>query len=113
MIDGISVSDFVHPSFFKSWHQPRSVQFDRLKKVSQPFQTLQNGYQIVSDGKSVKEVFGSLAKERNFLTLEIRTQHRSEYRKQIAETGEPPPPAPPICRSDRPMPPCSITPDNF
>ena len=82
-IDGISVSDFVHPSFFESWHQPRSVQFDHLNKVSQPFQTLQNGYQIVSDGKSVKEIFGSLAKERNFRTLEIRTQHRSEYRKEM------------------------------
>lgn len=88
-IDGISVSDFVHPSFFESWHQPRSVQFDHLKKVSQPFQTLQNGYQIVSDGKSVKEVFGSLAKERNFRTLEIRTQHRSEYR-QLLQNEQPP-----------------------
>jgi hypothetical protein len=83
-IDGISVSDFLHPSFFESWHQPRSVQFDHLNKVSQPFQTLQNGYQIVSDGKSTKEIFGSLAKERNFRTLEIRTQHRSEYRKLMA-----------------------------
>jgi len=92
VIGGISVSDFVHPSFFESWHQPRSAQFDHLKKVSQPFQTLQNGYQIVSDGKSVKEVFGSLAKERNFLTLEIRTQHRSEYRKQMAEAGVDPQP---------------------
>ena len=82
-IDGISVSDFVHPSFFESWHQPRSVQFDHLNKVSKPFQTLQNGYQIVSDGKSVKEIFGSLAKERDFRTLEIRTQHRSEYRKEM------------------------------
>ena len=90
-IDGISVSDFVHPSFFESWHQPRSVQFDHLKKVSQPFQTLQNGYQIVSDGKSVKEVFGSLAKERNFRTLEIRTQHRSEYRQLQSESQSPTP----------------------
>ena len=88
-IDGISVSDFVHPSFFESWHQPRSVQFDHLNKVSQPFQTLQNGYQIVSDGKSVKEIFGSLAKERNFRTLEIRTQHRSEYRKEMTQSRLP------------------------
>ena len=88
-IDGISVSDFVHPSFFESWHQPRSVQFDHLNKVSQPFQTLQNGYQIVSDGKSVKEIFGSLAKERDFRTLEIRTQHRSEYRKEMTQSRLP------------------------
>jgi len=85
VIDGISVSDFVHPSFFESWHQPGSVQFDHLKRVSRPFQTLQNGYQIVSNGKSVKEIFGSLAKEQNFRTLEIRTQHRSEYRKEMMQ----------------------------
>ena len=73
----------MYPSFFESWHQPGSVQFDYLKRVSRPFQTLQNGYQIVSNGKSVKEIFGSLAKEQDFRTLEIRTQHRSEYRKGI------------------------------
>jgi len=91
IIDGISVSDFLHPSFFESWHQPRSVQFDHLNKVSQPFQTLQNGYQIVSDGKSVKEIFGSLAKERDFRTLEIRAQHRSEYRKLVGQGTHWPP----------------------
>jgi hypothetical protein len=87
-IDDIPVSDFVYPSFFESWHEPRSVQFDYLNRVSQPFQTLQNGYQIVSDGKSVTEIFGSLAKERNFRTLEIRTQHRSEYRELLTQGGD-------------------------
>jgi hypothetical protein len=91
-IDGISVSDFVHPAFFESWHQPRSVQFDHLRKVSQPFQTLQNGYQIVSNGKSAQEIFGSLAKERNFRTLEVRAQHRSEYRKLMLQTDQLPDP---------------------
>jgi hypothetical protein len=86
-IDGISVSDFVYPSFFESWHKPGSVQFDYLKKVSRPFQTLQNGYQIVSNGNSVKEIFGSMVKARNFFTLEVRTQHRSEYRKMLMQGG--------------------------
>jgi hypothetical protein len=90
LIDDISVSDFVHPSFFESWHLPGSVQFDHLKRVSRPFETLQHGYQIVSDGQSSREVFGSAAKELNFRTLEIRTQHRSEYRKLLQ--GVPPHP---------------------
>lgn len=81
VINGISVSNFVHPSFFESWHPPGSVQFDHLKKLSRPFQTLPNGYQIVSNGISATEIFGSIAKERNFRTHEVRTQHRSEYRK--------------------------------
>jgi hypothetical protein len=80
-IDGVAVSDFVYPSFFEPWHLPQSVQFDHLKKVSQPFQTLRNGYQIVSDGKSATELFGSRAKERHFRTAEDRNLHRSEYRK--------------------------------
>ncbi|MET4424222.1 hypothetical protein [Bradyrhizobium sp. RT3a] len=83
-IDGIAVSDFLYPSFFESWHKARSVQFDHLKKVDRPFQTLPNGYQIVSDGKSTREIFGSRPKERHFREVEIRTMHRSEYRKQIA-----------------------------
>lgn len=87
-IDGIAVSDFVHPSFFESWHKDRSIQFDHLKKVDRPFQTLHNGYQIVSNGKSTREIFGSRPKERHFRDVEIRTLHRSEYRKQIARHAE-------------------------
>jgi hypothetical protein len=58
LIDDIAVSDFVYPSFFESWHQPGSVQFDYLKRVSRPFQTLQNGYQIVSDRKGIAHGMG-------------------------------------------------------
>jgi hypothetical protein len=82
-IDGVAVSDFLYPAFFESWHEARSVQFDHLGKIARPFQTLQNGYQIVSDGKSVREIFGSRPKEQNFREVEVRTMHRSEYRKQI------------------------------
>jgi len=82
-IDGVAVCDFVYPSFFESWHQPRSVRFDHLRRISHPFQTLRNGYQTVSDGKSVKEVFGSRAKRRDFTTHEVRDLHRSEYRKLL------------------------------
>ena len=80
-IDGVAVSNFVHPSFFESWHAPRSAQFDHLKLVAQPFQTLRNGYQIVSNGTVAKEIFGSRPKMRHFLEVEDRTLHRSEYRK--------------------------------
>jgi hypothetical protein len=80
-IDGVSVSNFVYPSFFESWHEPRSTQFDHMGLVARPFQTLRNGYQIVSDGTVAKEVFGSRAKMRDFLEVEDRTLHRSEYRK--------------------------------
>ncbi|UPK36606.1 hypothetical protein IVB18_04275 [Bradyrhizobium sp. 186] len=83
-IDSIAVSNFVYPSFFESWHKPRSVRFDHLGKVARPFQTLANGYQIVSNGSSAREIFGSRRKERHFREVEVRTMHRSEYRKEIA-----------------------------
>lgn len=81
-INGIEVSDFVYPAFFESWHKPRAAQFDHLRKVKRPFQTLKNGYQIVTDGKAAHEIHGSREKERHFRT-EVRTMHRSEYRKAI------------------------------
>jgi hypothetical protein len=80
-IDGVPLSNFVYPSFFESWHAPRSTQFDHLKLVAQPFQTLRNGYQIVSDGTVAKEIFGSRPKMRHFLEVEDRTLHRSQYRE--------------------------------
>jgi hypothetical protein len=80
-IDGVAVSDFVYPSFFEPWHKPNSVQFDHLKRVIRPYQTLPKGYQTVSNGKSSREIFGSREKELHFRTAENRTMHRSEYRK--------------------------------
>lgn len=82
-IDGVRVSNFLYPSFFESWHKPRSVQFDHLKKIARPFQTLRNGYQIISNGRSIREIFGSRPKERSFRKVEVRTMHRSEYRKKM------------------------------
>jgi hypothetical protein len=89
VIDGVAVSDFVYPSFFESWHQPMSTRFDHLEKVSRPFQTLQNGYQVVSNGAVAREIFGSRPKEINFREVEVRTLHRSEYRKEMM-TGDTP-----------------------
>lgn len=86
-IDGIEVSDFVHPAFFESWHKPGAVRFDHLKKVKRPFQTLKNGYQIVTDGKAAHEIYGSRAKERHFKNVEVRTMHRSEYRKAMVKAA--------------------------
>jgi hypothetical protein len=86
-IDGVALSDFLYPSFFESWHRPQSARFDYLGKVSRPFQTLHNGYQVVSDGRSTREIFGSRPKEQNFREVEVRRLHRSEYRKQMMQRG--------------------------
>jgi hypothetical protein len=43
-ISGVSISDFVYPSWFESFRYPKSTQFDFRKKISKPFQLLKGGY---------------------------------------------------------------------
>jgi hypothetical protein len=81
-VDGIAMSDFVHPAFFEPWTHPKGTKFDHLGLVTKPFQTLKGGYQIVSDAKGVHEVFGSKSKKRRF-AREDRRMHRGEVRKTV------------------------------
>ena len=74
------MSNFVYPSYFEPWHKPKSAKFDHLGLLTKPFQIAKGGYLIVSKNGKVNSVFGSKAKERRF-KREVRTQHRSEYRK--------------------------------
>jgi hypothetical protein len=43
-VGGVSVSDFVYPSWFESFRDPKSTQFDFRKKISKPFELLKGGY---------------------------------------------------------------------
>jgi hypothetical protein len=43
-IDNILLSDFVYPSWFEGFRTEGSTQFDRMNKISNPFQLLVNGY---------------------------------------------------------------------
>lgn len=43
-IDGVLVSDFVYPSWFMSFFDGKSVQFDFMKKIGKPFELLPGGY---------------------------------------------------------------------
>lgn len=81
LIDGIEMSNFVHPAFFESFRKAGSVQFDHLKHVTAPFQTLKGGYQITMREGRIGQVFGSAEKEQRF-AREDRRLHRSEYRRQ-------------------------------
>ncbi len=37
-IDGVPVSDFVHPAWFEPWREARSARFDQAHKLTRPFQ---------------------------------------------------------------------------
>jgi hypothetical protein len=80
-VNGIPMTDFVYPSYFETFHKPGSVQFDRMSKVTKPFQVLSGGYQIVFKSGKWTQVFGSGSKKREF-AQEDRRQHRSEQRKK-------------------------------
>src|ERR1700746_2747086 len=80
-VKGIPMTNFVYPSYFENFHKTGSVQFDRLKKVKQPFQLLAGGYQIIFKNGKWSQIFGSAAKRRSF-AKEDRRGHRSEQRKR-------------------------------
>lgn len=83
-VNGISISNFVHPSFFENFDHPSGTKFDHLGVLTKPFETSKNGYQTIIDpkkGKGMHDIFGSKAKERKF-AKENRFMHRSEYRKE-------------------------------
>jgi hypothetical protein len=83
LVDGIAMSNFVHPSWFEPFKHPKGTKFDHLGKLKAPFTMTKGGYVIVKKRGAVKEVFGSEAKALRF-AREHRSGHRSEYRKAAA-----------------------------
>ena len=81
-VNGIPMSDFVHPAYFEGFRKPGSAMFDHLDKVKRPFQVLSGGYQIVFKNGKWSQVFGSKAKEKKF-DKEDRRQHRSDQRRRL------------------------------
>lgn len=91
-VNGIPMSDFVFPSYFEEFHAANSVQFDAMNQVTQPFQILQGGYQLIFQSGQWNQIFAANdhAKTRAF-AKEDRRGHRSEQRKERR-----------LVRSDRP-----------
>ncbi len=81
LVDGIEMSNFVHPAWFEPFDHPPGTKFDFLGRLTKPFSMTKGGYVIIKRNGKVKEVFGSKAKERRFKRKEVRIGHRSEYRK--------------------------------
>src|ERR1700694_841629 len=80
LVDGIEMSNFVHPSWFEPFKHPPGTKYDHLGLLTKPFSMTKGGYVIVKKKGKVTEVFGSKAKEKRF-AKENRLGHRSEYRK--------------------------------
>src|ERR1043165_3954414 len=80
LVDGIEMSDFVHPAWFEPFKHPPGTKFDHLGLLKKPFSMTKGGYMIIKKKGKVSEVFGSKAKAKRFAS-EHRLGHRSEYRK--------------------------------
>jgi len=78
-VNGIPMSDFVHPAYFEEFRPAGSAMFDHLNKVKRPFQILAGGYQIIFKNGKWSQI-AAKAKERR-LEKEDRRQHRGPQRK--------------------------------
>src|SRR6266849_865250 len=79
LVDGIAMSNFVHPSWFEPFKHPPGTKFDHFGLLKSPFTIPKGGYLIVKKNGKVGQVFGSATKARRF-AREDRDGHRSEYR---------------------------------
>jgi len=79
-VDGIEMSNFVHPSWFEPFNHPAGTKFDHLGLLKKPFTMTKGGYMIMKKNGKVSQSFGSKAKAARF-AKENRWDHRSEYRK--------------------------------
>lgn len=79
-VDGIAMSNFLHPAWFEPFNHPPGTKFDHLGRLKKPFTMTKGGYVIIKKNGKVTQEFGSRAKETRF-DKEDRCGHRSEYRK--------------------------------
>ena len=68
LVDGIKMSNFVHPAWFEPFKHPPGTKFDHLGLLTKPFSMTKGGYVITMKNGKVKEDFGSAAKRRRIPT---------------------------------------------
>jgi hypothetical protein len=83
-VDGVPMSNFLHPSWFEPFKHPPGTKFDHLGRLKKPFSMTKGGYVIIKKKGKVTETFASKAKQKSF-AKEDREGHRSEYRKPEGE----------------------------
>jgi len=79
-VDGVQMSNFLHPAWFEPFQHPPGTKFDHLGRLTKPFTMTKGGYMILKKKGKVSQTFGFKAKEKRF-AKEDRVGHRSEYRK--------------------------------
>ncbi|HXS10499.1 MAG TPA: hypothetical protein VN852_10980, partial [Candidatus Krumholzibacteria bacterium] len=87
-VKGIAMSDFVYPSYFEVFRKPNSTRFDHMKKVTQPFEILDGGYQIIFKDGQWTQMFSSTTTAKRF-ALEDHRGCRLEARgRKLRRTSQ-------------------------
>jgi hypothetical protein len=81
MVDGMAMSNFVHPAWFEPFDHPTGTKYDHLERLNAPFSMSKGGYVVIKKNGKVLQQHGSTEKAQRF-ALENRLGHRSEYRKR-------------------------------
>ena len=84
LVDGIQMSNFVHPAWFEPFQHPPGTKYDHLGLLKSPFSMTKGGYVIIKKKGKVSQKFGSKAKKARF-GKEDRFGHRSEDRRPEKE----------------------------
>jgi hypothetical protein len=79
-VDGVAMSNFVHPAWFEPFKYPPGAKYDHLGKLKAPYSMTKGGYMIIMKNGKVSQKMGSEAKKKRF-AKEDRWGHCSEYRK--------------------------------
>ena len=83
LVDGVAMSNFVHPSWFEPFKHPPGTKFDHLGLLKKPFSMTTGGYMILKKKGKVSQVFGSKAKGEAFREgRSIRSSQRISKRCQ-------------------------------
>jgi len=88
LIDGIAMSNFVHPAWFEPFKHPPATKYDHLGLLSKPFSMTKGGYMIVKQNGKVTQLYASNEKAMRF-AQECRVGHRSEHRRPNGERIQP------------------------
>jgi hypothetical protein len=83
-VDGVPMSNFLHPAWFEPFKHPPGTKYDHLGRLKAPYTMTKGGYMIVMKNGKVSQKFGSKAKAKRFAD-EDRRGHRSEYRKPVGK----------------------------
>lgn len=86
-LNGLNMSNFVHPAYFEADPLGQGRKFDQLGVLTRPFSLTEGGYAVITRAGEFRQIFGSKAKEAQ-RSNQDRRGHRSWHRMQDLTGGD-------------------------